>query len=1217
MASEVMAMRDIFAKGIDQQFSGVIMANDEKDLANEVNEYVLTGEIQDNLYKFLGAYTDPANRNVNGAWISGFYGSGKSHLLKMVSHLIGTVPAGIVQDDASTPSMGREQVVRTFMRKAADQGNHELEGLLERTLEVPATSILFNIGQVAQQGAGNVVLNAFVRMFNEARGYMGKDPAVAKFEQDLDTNGWLEAFKQAFEGITGQDWATGRDAAVLWDDAIGQAYAQVTGTSVQANLIGRYEQAARNANVSDFTDDVLKWLDRQGSGQRIAFLVDEIGQFIGDRPELMLQLQSITEDLCARSGGRAWVVVTSQEDMDAIVGDRTKQQSYDFSKIEARFKLKLKLNSSDVVEVIQKRLLEKTEPALPLLDGLWDAQNANLRTLFEFDEQGAQYSRTSQYDRQNFIANYPFVDYQFVLFQNSLRALSNYNMFTGKHQSVGERSMISSINSTLRTCKDEQVGDLMPFDRLYDGISEALLSTSTFRIANAAKGLPAEHVDLGVRILKTLLMIKYVDGIAGTVHNLRVLLTDRFGQDVLDLEGRIKATLEVLERNTYVTRLGDTYAYLTNEEKDIEQEIKDVDIDHADTVKAFRDIVTGYVLKTMNIQLGAQKTPFRYGLQIDGVKQGNSKVNAWLDLVTSRSPEDRDEAVLNGIVQYDTLVALLDTSDVALFDDLALYLKTDLYLQRNAGRQQSEVRGSIITQRTAANRHLYDELRHRVARAIAAADFYHNNDSVEVRSTDPQGRVDEAMRVLLGRYYTHYTLLGDRSYLPGELGAFIAGFSDNGKFQGMDNITSDLDSPADDVYSWIKDRQQRHETITVQSAIDRYTDAPYGWPETATLYCLAYLYATGQVTFEVDGRDVARTEVAKRLLDSHHDAMLIEIPKVYDQGKVAKLRKFANEYFSSSVVHDTTSTVPELAKQVHTELQQHMRQLQATMRDRERDYPFVDQLAAPIEHLRIVIERGDAWLLEGFTEPDSEPNADTLMDDDEDTVGPIQAFLEGKQGKQYAQGMQWIGANEANISAASQQVRQLRDEALRVAADPSIYQNSVLVGFNKKVKELQDAIDQAVRDAKDQATATVQEVRDHIHATEEYRLAPRDAQERANAQLDAIGRDIDSQHYILAVRSVDRELMQTTRAHILNQLADAARTATAAATDATASGAGQEAGTERSEPAVTIKRSVTLSTLPLPQGRNVLETENDVDEFLDAYRRTLIQAIKNGEQILL
>lgn len=1223
MAATGMPMREIFAKGIDQQFSGVIMANDEKDLANEVNEYVLTDEIQANLEKFLEEYTDPANRNVNGAWISGFYGSGKSHLLKMVSHLIGTVPPDIVEDGGAGPAMGREQVVRTFMRKAADQDNHELEGLLERTGAIPATSILFNIGQVAQQSAEGAVLAAFVRMFNDARGYLGKDPAVARFERDLDANGWLEGFRQAFQQVTGQDWDTGRDAAMLWDDAIGQAYAQVTGTSVQPNLIARYEEAAGNMNVRDFTDDVAKWLDRQGRDHRIAFLVDEVGQFIGDRPELMLQLQSITEDLCARCDGRAWVVVTSQEDMDAIVGDRTKQQRYDFSKIEARFKLKLKLNSSDVIEVIQKRLLEKTDRALPVMQELWDGQNANLRTLFEFDEQGAQYSRTNRYTEADFIANYPFVDYQFLLFQNALRALSDYNMFTGKYQSVGERSMISAINSTLRTCKDERVGDLMPFDRLYDGISEALLNTSTFRITNAARMLPAEHVDLGVRILKALLMIKYVDGIAGTAHNLRVLLTDRFGQDVIGLEGRIKATLDVLERETYVTRIGETYEYLTNEENDIEQEIKDIDIDHADTVKAFREIVTGDVLKSMSIQLGAQKTPFRYGLQIDGVQQGTAKVNTWLDLVTSGSEEDRDEALLRDMGRADTLVAFLDMSDASLFDDLAMYQKTDLYLQRNAGKQQSELRGSIIAQRSATNKHLYDELRHRVARAIAGARFVYNNQPVEAKGTDAQGRVDEAMMVLLRRYYSSYLMLGDRLYPANRLAAFLMDASDTGKLEGTEGTRSGMDTPAEDVRSWILTRQQRHETVTVQAVIEHYSAAPYGWPETAVLYCLAYLYALGRVTFEIDGRDVARTEVAKRLLDRHHDAMLVEIPKIYDQGKVARLRKFATEYFPSSVVHDSTPTAPDLAKQVHAELQQHMQQLK-TMRAQASAYPFASKLSSPIEHLTTVLSRGASWLLEGFTDPGSEPNSDTLLDDEADTVSLIQSFLEGKQGRQYQEGMQWIRANTANIDAASGEVRQLRDEALQLADDPEIYQSRPLVRFNTKIRQLQDAIDQALQDARREAKDTVQGVRDRIHASEEYRLAPHDAQEQADRQLESIDRAIDEQPYILGIGRLAEELMQTRRARILNGLADAvqaaARPVSTPPVDTQADGVTGQDEQDRTvpaEPVAGVKRSVTLGALPIPKDRDRLVTEDDVDEFLDAYRRTLIQAIKNGEQILL
>ena len=188
---------------------------------------------------------------------------------------------------------------------------------------------------------------AFVRVFDEVRGFYGKNPFVAKFERDLESNGYLDDFKQQFKQKADKSWSEGRDEAVLWDDEICKAYAAVTDKPVQDSIIQRYEDTY-TMTVSDFADDVNTWLSQQEPNRRILFLVDEVGQFIGENRELMLSLQSIAEDLAVKTKGRAWVVVTSQEDMDTIVGDRTKQQSYDFSKIQGRFAIKLKLNSADV-----------------------------------------------------------------------------------------------------------------------------------------------------------------------------------------------------------------------------------------------------------------------------------------------------------------------------------------------------------------------------------------------------------------------------------------------------------------------------------------------------------------------------------------------------------------------------------------------------------------------------------------------------------------------------------------------------------------------------------------------------------------------------------------------------------------------------------------------------------------------------------------------------
>ena len=88
------------------------------------------------------------------------------------------------------------------------------------------------------------------------------------------------------------------------------------------------------------------------------FLVDEVGQFIGNDTHLMLNLQTITEQLGTVCQGRAWVVVTSQEDLDAVLGDLKSSKQQDFSKIQGRFKTRLSLSSANVDEVIKRRLLD-------------------------------------------------------------------------------------------------------------------------------------------------------------------------------------------------------------------------------------------------------------------------------------------------------------------------------------------------------------------------------------------------------------------------------------------------------------------------------------------------------------------------------------------------------------------------------------------------------------------------------------------------------------------------------------------------------------------------------------------------------------------------------------------------------------------------------------------------------------------------------------------
>src|SRR5690625_3069555 len=191
-----------------------------------------------------------------------------------------------------------------------------------------------------------------------------------------------------------------------------------------------------------------------------------------------------------------------------------KQQGNDFSKIQARFANRMKLTSADVAEVIQKRLLAKNEDGVHVLSDVYHEQSNNFKTLFDFADGSATYRNFR--DRDHFIHSYPFVPYQFALFQSAIQNLSQHNAFEGKHSSVGERSMLGVFQQVAIHIGNHEVGQLATFDLMFEGIRSALKSQIQRAIIQAEN-----HLDnpFAIRLLKALSLVIYVKGFKCTVRN--------------------------------------------------------------------------------------------------------------------------------------------------------------------------------------------------------------------------------------------------------------------------------------------------------------------------------------------------------------------------------------------------------------------------------------------------------------------------------------------------------------------------------------------------------------------------------------------------------------------------------------------------------------------------------------------------------------------------
>ena len=347
-----MQIKNMFEKQIDRDIKGVIKVgqSDEENVYQELDEYVVTKELLKHFRDFFNNYEKGVDGYTDkmGVWISGFFGSGKSHFLKILSYLLKN----------STVEGKRAIEYFTDGKKIEDP---MLIAEMTKAGTIESDVMLFNIDSKgsAKVGSGKeAIVEVFMKVFNEMQGYCGSIPYLAEFERQLDNEGRFEEFKEKFEANAGAPWDKKRQAFAVIQD-------KVVKTLVEMDFMS--EEAARNwcknakgsydLSIEKFVSLVQEYCAKKGPNHHVIFLVDEIGQYIADDTQLMLNLQTIVEDLGTACKGKAWVIVTSQEDIDSI----TKTKGNDFSKIQGRFDTRLSLSASNVDEVIRKRVLAKND----------------------------------------------------------------------------------------------------------------------------------------------------------------------------------------------------------------------------------------------------------------------------------------------------------------------------------------------------------------------------------------------------------------------------------------------------------------------------------------------------------------------------------------------------------------------------------------------------------------------------------------------------------------------------------------------------------------------------------------------------------------------------------------------------------------------------------------------------------------------------------------
>ncbi len=596
----------LFKKDIHRNIEGVVKADNlsEQAVSQEVDEYVITRDLNQKLDEFFDEYSSSLGKSTQniGVWISGHFGSGKSHLLKILSYIL-------------TNKREYSSLIGEKFLEKIDIDDFELKANIQKALNSPSETILFNIDQKSDIGSksqDDAILSVFMKVFNEMRGYYPKFGYIAKFESDLDKRGKFDEFKKKFHEFSGESWESGRETIFLEGDNLARALSSVDGISEDSakDLIDKYEENY-SLSIEEFANDVKEYIETKDENFRLVFCVDEVGQYIGDNTKLMLNLQTIVETLATVCNGQAWVIVTSQSAVDKLVKTSAQMQN-DFSKIMGRFKVKLNLTSQNANEVIQKRLLEKTDEGKDDLSVIYSKVKNSLSSIIHFSDRSRQYQNYK--DSEHFSCVYPFVPYQMDLFQSCITGLSEHSVFQGKHQSTGERSMLDVVQNIAKRVSNQPIGTIATFDMFFDGLSSIIRGDVQTQIQKATDILePFE-----AKVLKTLFMVKYVKEFTPNIDNISTLCVGNITDiNISDLKKDVQGALNTLVSQTYIQKVGEQYEFLTDAEKDIEQEIKSTDIENSEIVEELVKWVYDDIIKINKIRYTPNKQNYSFARKLD------------------------------------------------------------------------------------------------------------------------------------------------------------------------------------------------------------------------------------------------------------------------------------------------------------------------------------------------------------------------------------------------------------------------------------------------------------------------------------------------------------------------------------------------------------------------------------------------------------------------
>ena len=530
--------------------NGVASVSDdqtEKSLATlryEVETFVCDGQYEKGLEKILATYLKSISASEQpGIWISGFFGSGKSHLAKMLRTL--WIDFIFPEDGASARALSKLPAsVKDLFKELSTQGKRH-GGLHAASGTLGA-------------GAGDNVRMALLGIVFKSVG-LPEQYHVARFEMRLKEVGVFSSVKAHVEA-QGKEWNKERDH-IYNSPIIVEGLLKAWPQFAENTQAAREQLRSEYKKISDVTnqemiDAIKDALSIEGKFPLTVIILDEVQQFIGNSTDRAYSIQEITEACCKRLGSRLLFVGTGQTALSGTVN---------LQKLMGRFPVPIELSDTDVDTVIRKIILAKQPGCVAEIEQTMTSCLGEISRHLS----GTKIEHRNE-DAKIFIQDYPILPVRRRFWEKVLRIVDA----TGTVSQL--RNQLKIVHEATIATLESPLGHVVPGDFIYSQISSSLLQTAAIskelyeNIQRLSGGTDDER--LMARLCGLIFLIGKLprEGVADIgVRAAPEALVDLLVEDITAgsaaLRKRIPALLKALEDDGQIMSIENEYHLQTRE----------------------------------------------------------------------------------------------------------------------------------------------------------------------------------------------------------------------------------------------------------------------------------------------------------------------------------------------------------------------------------------------------------------------------------------------------------------------------------------------------------------------------------------------------------------------------------------------------------------------------------------------------------------------------